>query len=629
MDNKERDNKELQDRKDYLEIVLSELDEVKRKQNDQPIKNIPMQSLEQRKKKKRGRNLFKKLALFEGVLLLILGISFAVHLTLDTKSEVPTLGESLFQEENNQGGEVVQTVKTVKQVEQLANLITSELQNEIAPFVVTAERLFGYEYLVFSDGTVKICYRNEFLEEELEERRRILIDNGTKMMEMNWDYDLASGLKGLCPKYGSFLSEEVKQFVFLSYAGEENNIPEEVRIMDADTLWEYPVFFMKQAIKDLFVLDYEELHSAAKPDGDMRMTMKVGSASYLYAITKEAYIDAVYYDEFLPKFNENFNLIIGEDGITLETVVSLSEKEYLGELSAQLIFQDGAISLGKTIYSTYAAADQEDSEKGGLILPSTEILQERIALWGYQNKRYLIPLSNKIPRLSYKAENFIQSNGRLEYLEQGVKKSIHGIDVSKYQGDINWQKVKESGVEFAIIRLGFRGFNEGTLELDPYFVQNIEGAAKAGVSVGVYFFSQAITIEEALEEADFVLEKIKDYKISYPVIFDTEHVTTFDARANKLPRQLRTDITKSFCKKIQSAGYHPMIYANTKWMVMGIDLEQLSAYDLWFAYYGNNLTFPYNFQMYQYSDSGSIPGIKGNVDLNISFIDYANQILSE
>ena len=125
------------------------------------------------------------------------------------------------------------------------------------------------------------------------------------------------------------------------------------------------------------------------------------------------------------------------------------------------------------------------------------------------------------------------------------------------------------------------------------------------------------------------MEQIKDYKISYPVIFDTEYVTTYDARANNLSRQLRTDITKTFCEKIQSAGYHPMIYANTKWMVMGIDLEQLSAYDLWFAYYGNNLTFPYDFQMYQYSDSGSIPGIKGNVDLNISFVDYANRSESD
>ncbi len=628
MDNEGRDNRELQDMKAYLEIVLSELDEVKKKLNDQPIKSLPTESMEKKKNNKRGRVSFKKLALFEGVLLLILGIFFAVHLTLGAKSDVPTSGGSLFQEGNNQGGEIVPAVKSVKLVEELANLITPELQNEIAPFEVSMERLFGYEYLVFTDGTVKICYRNEFLEEEIEDRRRILIDNGTKMMEMNWDYDLSAGLKDLCPEVGTFLSEGVKQFAFLSYT-DEDIIPEEIRIIDVDTLREYPVFSIKQAIKDLFVLNYEELHSANNQDGDMRMTMKIGSASYTYAITKEAYIDAVYYDEFLPNFEKDFNLIFAEDGISIESVVSLSEQEYLGELSAKLILQDGTISLGKTIYSAYVTADQEDSEKGGLIIPSTGILKERIALWGHQNKRYLVPISDKIPRLSYQLENFVQSDGKLEYVEQGVKKSIHGIDVSKYQGDIDWEKVKESGVEFAIIRLGFRGFNEGTLELDPYFVQNIEGAIKAGVSVGVYFFSQATTIEEAMEEADFVLEQIKDYKISYPVIFDTEYVTTYDARANNLSRQLRTDITKTFCEKIQSAGYHPMIYANTKWMVMGIDLEQLSAYDLWFAYYGNNLTFPYDFQMYQYSDSGSIPGIKGNVDLNISFVDYANRNISD
>lgn len=622
MDNEERGNREIQDMKAYLEIVLSELDEVKKKLNDQPIRSLPEESMDQKKNKKRRRVPFKKLALFEGALLLILGISFAVHLTLGQESDVPTSGGSIFQEGNNQSGEIVPAVKTVKQVEELANIITPELKNEIAPFEVFVERLFGYEYLVFTDGTVKICYRNEFLEEELEDRRRILIDNGTKMMEMNWDYDLSAGLKGLCPMYGSFLLEGEKQFAFLSYTGEDN-IPEEIRIIDVDTLKEYPVFSMKQAIKDLFVLNYEELHSATNQDGDMRMTMRIGSASYTYALTKEAYIDAVYYDEFLPKFDENFNLVIGEDGITFETVVLLSEKEYLGELSAKLVLQEDSISLGKTVYSAYVTADQEDSEKGGLIIPSTGILKERIALWGHQNKRYLVPLSDQIPRLSYQLENFVPSDGKLEYIEQGVKKSIHGIDVSKYQGDIDWKKVKESGVEFAIIRLGFRGFNEGTLELDPYFVQNMEGATEAGVLVGVYFFSQATTIAEALEEADFVLEQIREYKISYPVIFDTEYVTTFDARANKLSRQLRTDVTKAFCEKIQSAGYHPMIYANTKWMVMGIDLEQLSAYDLWFAYYGNNLTFPYNFQMYQYSDSGSIPGIKGNVDLNISFVDYA------
>jgi GH25 family lysozyme M1 (1,4-beta-N-acetylmuramidase) len=165
--------------------------------------------------------------------------------------------------------------------------------------------------------------------------------------------------------------------------------------------------------------------------------------------------------------------------------------------------------------------------------------------------------------------------------------------------------------------------NEGTLEMDPYFEANIKGATDNKIDVGVYFFSQAVTKEEAVEEANYVLEAISKYDITYPVIFDTERVTTYDARANKLGRDERTEMCIAFCDKIGKEGYTPMIYANTKYMIMGIDLEKLLKYDKWFACYSDNITFPYNFQMLQYSEKGSIPGIKGDVDLNISFIDYS------
>ena len=619
-----KEEKELRDTKAYLEIVLSELEEVKQRLNEQPVRRVS-DSQERRSTKKHKTNPMKRIAIVEGILLLVLVVSFSVHLVISKNGEVETLGGSLFEGGSNHSGEISPSVRTVKQVANLKEVITPELTNKIAPFKVTVEKLFGYEYLVFTDGSIKVCYRNEFLEEELEERRRILIDNGDKLVEMSWDYDLQGNLETLCPIYGSFFSEGEKQLAFLQYETKEDQIPQSIRFMDATSLWEYPVFYMKQAIKDLFALNYEELHSTTNPDGDMRMKMKIASASYTYAITKDAYVNAVYYEEFLPLFEEEFDLTIGEDGITFATVVTLSEQEYLGELSGKLVLTDGAISLGKISYGAYVTADQENGENGGLIIPRTEKLTERIQLWGNHGEKYLVPISEQIPKRSFEQENLIDEDGKLVYLENGEKKSIHGIDVSKYQGDIDWEKVKESGVEFAIIRLGFRGYNEGTLELDPYFIKNIEGANKAGVAAGVYFFSQAITVEEAYEEAQFVLEQIKEHQITYPVIFDTEHVATYPARANQISRQLRTDITKTFCQEIEQAGYHPMIYANTKWMVMGIDLEQLPMYDLWFAYYGNNLTFPYDFQMYQYTDSGKIPGIKGNVDMNISFIDYAKK----
>ena len=120
-----------------------------------------------------------------------------------------------------------------------------------------------------------------------------------------------------------------------------------------------------------------------------------------------------------------------------------------------------------------------------------------------------------------------------------------------------------------------------------------------------------------------VLEHIADYDIDYPVIFDTEIVPTYPARANNLPRDLRTDICIAFCDTIEAAGYRPMIYANTKWMIMGIDLERLTGYDKWYAYYGTNFTFPYHYDMLQYSESGKVPGVSSAVDLDISFKDYS------
>jgi len=159
--------------------------------------------------------------------------------------------------------------------------------------------------------------------------------------------------------------------------------------------------------------------------------------------------------------------------------------------------------------------------------------------------------------------------------------------------------------------------------------ENIKNATAAGVKVGIYFFSQAKNTEEAVEEAEFVLENIKGYEIAYPVVFDTEEVTTYDARANGLTRAERTDCCIAFCEKIKEAGYTPMIYANTRYMVMGLELERLNDYDKWFAYYGTSHTFPYAFTMLQYSDTGRVPGIEGAVDLDVSFVDYAAPVHEE
>ena len=199
--------------------------------------------------------------------------------------------------------------------------------------------------------------------------------------------------------------------------------------------------------------------------------------------------------------------------------------------------------------------------------------------------------------------------------------TIPGVDVSYYQGDIDWEKVKESGIEFAMIRLGYRGYGEeGKLVEDKLAFRNIEGALDAGLQVGIYFFSQAITVEEAVEEAEFVLERIEKYHITMPVVYDWEYISA-EARTANMDRRTLTDCYMAFCDKITEAGYTPMAYFNTYQSRQLMNLYELEDYPFWLALYSDRMTYPYRVEMWQYTDSGRVPGIEGNVDINLFFVD--------
>ena len=181
-------------------------------------------------------------------------------------------------------------------------------------------------------------------------------------------------------------------------------------------------------------------------------------------------------------------------------------------------------------------------------------------------------------------------------------------------------------MDYAIIRLGYRGTAAaGNCAMDPYYEQNIKGALEAGLQVGVYYFTQAITVEEAIEEANIVIDELKGYNITFPVVYDTEYRE--DGRANNLSNAERTACAKAFCDTILAAGYTPVIYSSTNWSILNLNLEELQGYDFWYAYYGapENLYMPYGFTMWQYTESGRVDGIETNVDLNISFMDYSTR----
>ena len=196
---------------------------------------------------------------------------------------------------------------------------------------------------------------------------------------------------------------------------------------------------------------------------------------------------------------------------------------------------------------------------------------------------------------------------------------VLGIDVSRWNGSIDWKAVKNSGVSFVIIRCGYRGSSEGALIEDPKFTTNIKGAVNAGLKVGIYFFTQAINEREAVYEASYVIDKIKNYKITYPVFLDVE---PSGGRADKISKETRTNVCKAFCQTIQNAGYTAGIYANKNWLEEKIDVSQLNAYKIWLAQYAAQPTYSGRYEMWQYKSTGVISGISGNVDLNLSYMGY-------
>ena len=194
-----------------------------------------------------------------------------------------------------------------------------------------------------------------------------------------------------------------------------------------------------------------------------------------------------------------------------------------------------------------------------------------------------------------------------------------GIDVSKWNGNIDWKAVKNSGVSYVIIRCGYRGSSQGMLVEDPKFNTNIKGASDAGLKVGVYFFTQAVDEVEAVEEASYVLDKVKNYKISYPIYLDVE---ASGGRGDKIDKTTRTAVCKAFCETIRRSGYTSGIYANKTWLNEKIDTGSLSAYKIWLAQYAATPTYKGRYDMWQYKSTGKVSGISGNVDMNISYLGY-------
>lgn len=365
-------------------------------------------------------------------------------------------------------------------------------------------------------------------------------------------------------------------------------------------------------------------------------------------------------ETFFDSEPDGFELLqetLGRDlsGVSADTgILTMMANSVQKDIRVQIIGQNGALVTGETFFVQMSDADTQlgsykDVDKDGVIyigdLSAGDYFLTLEPVDGYQVAAGNLKVTVK-DQLEYKV---IDDISLLIKTEDEIDASIEdtaeqdavadaddtedtqkkktdgktrfGIDVSKWNKDIDWAKVKAAGVDFAIIRCGYRGSSSGVLVEDPYFVKNIKGAIANDIQVGVYFFTQATSEVEAVEEASMVMSLCREYELDYPVFIDTEGAGG-NGRADQLDQKTRTQVCKAFCQTIESAGYEAGVYASRNWYYNQLEAEQLSPYTIWVAEYRSKPLYTGDYQLWQYTSNGSVDGILGRVDLNISYLGY-------
>lgn len=288
----------------------------------------------------------------------------------------------------------------------------------------------------------------------------------------------------------------------------------------------------------------------------------------------------------------------------VDNLIAKTKQDFLDKLKSMVENGEGMLSILQYFYPDYVIASSDGSYH---FFPISETMEKN----NFDLEQFTYPVYN---------EDTKEWEGTAAYMAGTEKEAKKGIDVSTFQGEIDWERVKNAGIEFAIIRLGFRGYESGKIVLDNQYENNMTGSLNAGLDTGVYFFTEALNEQEAIEEAEFVIENLKEYKINMPVVIDVEEsANTEKTRTRDLTADQRTKNVIAFCEKIKEAGYDVMIYGNLKSFMIMMNIEELEEYDKWFAYYRYPFYFPYKIKMWQYTAYERIDGIEGKADVNLMF----------
>lgn len=347
-------------------------------------------------------------------------------------------------------------------------------------------------------------------------------------------------------------------------------------------------------------------------------------------------------ETFFDNYKEDYLNSLLDERIRLSMIVTSVEKD----MRIQIVNTDNEPVSGESFYvSLEGVGEYKDLDKDGVIyiadLAAGEYNVSLKAIEGYRvptgstrvqvkDKVEYLVINDISLLMKTEADIDAEAEDSAQEIEDKDKSEIKkaqtptgsatlGIDVSKWQGEIDWDKVKNAGIDFAIIRCGYRGSVTGSLVEDPRFLENIKGAGASGLKVGIYFFTQAITEVEAVEEASMVVSLLGDFQPDYPVFIDTEGAGG-EGRADGLDVQTRTTVCEAFCRTIENAGFTAGVYASRNWYNNKLDTSELEDYVIWLAEYRSAPLYQGYYRMWQYTSKGKVDGIKGNVDMNISYM---------
>lgn len=561
---------------------------------------------------------------------------FWMVLTLVAATIVCVLGVVLWitiRNKNSGGGESGNSsdnpAKSFRVVEKVDEKIAAYNASN-SKYKASLTKVMGKEYVAFSYGEsgtpeFSLLYRNEYdSKEDAAKGEYSCWMTTSQMIDFQVPYSLADDWNVLTPE--PTVMGGTKYVLFVR---EQPDVPMSVVVLEPGMMnvgREQDVF---DAVRNWVGLSIGNHADPTAPDADKTVVLTTGHGmQYTFSASDEVREKIVNLGKNVLQCGQQFSCEITEDGFQLSSPLYAKEGEYYGEITCTILPNQGRLRVTDATVGAYVSFNYNDMDFNGVNTPSSYYIENPVVLGNGNGEKLYLPEYRRVAKHSYlfdKDHYWKDETGFRYYADDNGKiVSRMGIDVSEHDGTIDWKKVKDAGITFAFIRVGYRGPGEGTLETDKTAAANLKGAIENGLDVGVYFCTQAITEAEGIAEAEFCLDFIKGYDVNWPIVFDTEKWDPDNypklangPRGNSISREQRTAVTKAFVNRIKEAGYTPMVYASTNWSIMNVNRDEFADVPFWFASYSDKVTYRYDFQIWQYTSEGKVNGVPKKCDMNI------------